>query len=134
MFTMNLPIWRKSYKAAELQARAVARRVRHEREDLENSLTAQTARVLYGFEDSGRKLQLYGEVLVPKTEELVGASESAYTAGALDFLSLIDAQQTLLRFQLERERAWTNQQQRLAELEMLVAADLSQTPRPQRKD
>jgi len=69
---------------------------------------------------------------VPKAEELVGASESAYSAGTVDFLSLIDAQQTLLRFQLERERAWANHQQRLAELEMLVGADLSQTqPAPQ---
>jgi cobalt-zinc-cadmium efflux system outer membrane protein len=134
MFSMNLPIWRKSYKAAELQARAVARRVRHEREDLENTLTAQTARVLYGFEDSGRKLRLYGDVLVPRAEELVGASESAYSAGAVDFLSLIDAQQTLLRFQLERERAWANHQQRLAELEMLVGADLSQTQPAQQEN
>jgi len=134
MFSMNLPIWRKSYKAAELQARAVARRVRHEWEDLENTLTAQTARVLYGFEDSGRKLRLYGDVLVPKAEELVGASESAYSAGTVDFLSLIDAQQTLLRFQLERERAWANHQQRLAELEMLVGADLSQTQPPQQEN
>lgn len=132
MFSMNLPIWRKSYRAGELQARAAARRVRHEREDLENGLVAQTEQVLYDFEDSGRKLSLYSDVLVPRAEDLVGASETAYAAGTVDFLSLIDAERMLLRFQLERERAWTNQRQRLAQLEMLVGADLS-TPRTDRQ-
>ena len=124
MFTMNLPIWRKSYRGAEQQARARVRRTRFERKDLQNDLIAQAAEVLYAFEDSGRKLALYGDILVPKAEELVGASETAYTAWTIDFLSLIDAQQTLLQYQLLLERTRANHQQRLAELEMLVGADV----------
>ena len=127
MFSMNVPIWRKSYKAAELQARARARRVEHEKKDLENSLAAQVERVLYAIEDSGRKTRLYGDVLVPKAGELVGASETAYSAGKIDFLSLVNAQQTLLQYQLQLERAKTSYQQRLAELEMLVGEDLPRT-------
>ena len=125
MLTLNLPIWRQSYRAGELQARAMARRTQHEKTDLENTLLAQTERALYDYDDNGRKLSLYGDVLVPKAEELVGASETAYTAGTVDFLSLIDAEQTLLQFQLERERAWANRQQMLSQLEMLVGADLT---------
>lgn len=134
MFSMNLPIWRKSYKAAELQARAQARRVRHERQDLENSLAAQVERVLYGFEDSGRKMTLYGDVLVPRAGELVGASEAAYMAGSIDFLSLINAQQTLLQYQLQLARAKANRQQRLAELGALVGEDLSGAASPPRQE
>ena len=125
MFSMNLPIWRNSYRAGELQARARARRVRHEKQDLENGLAAKVERALYGFEDSGRKVMLYGDVLVPKAGELVGASETAYTAGTIDFLSLVNAQQTLLQYQLQLERTKANNQQRLAEIEMLVGADLT---------
>jgi len=121
---LNLPIWRHSYRAGELQARAMARRARYERKDLENSLVARTERALYEFENSGREVQLYRDVLVPRAQELVGASEAAYMAGTIDFLRLIDAQQTLLRFQLARERSRADQQQKLAELEMLVGADL----------
>jgi cobalt-zinc-cadmium efflux system outer membrane protein len=124
MFSMNLPIWRKSYGAAELQARAAARRVSHQRQDTENNLIARAERVLYDYEDSGRKARLYGGTLVPKAEELVGASEAAYSAGTIDFLSLIDAEQTLLRFRLQHERALTNRNQRLAELETLVGGEL----------
>lgn len=130
MFGMNLPIWRKSYGAAELQARAQARWLTHQKTDMTNGLLARTERVLYDFEDSGRKIRLYGDVLVPKAEELVGASESAYSAGTVDFLSLIDAEQTLLRHRLEYQRALTNRQQRLAELEMLAGTDLSGVEAP----
>lgn len=128
---LNLPIWRRSYRAAEQQARAMARRARFESKQLENDLVSQAERMLYEFEDSGRKLRLYGEVLVPAAEELVGASEAAYTAGTIDFLSLIDAQQTLLQYQLQRERAYANRQQRLAELEALVGAELSKASPPE---
>jgi len=62
--------------------------------------------------------------LVPKAEELLGASETAYMAETIDFLSLIDAQRTLLEYQLLYERSVTDNQQRLAELEMLVGAQL----------
>jgi outer membrane protein TolC len=121
---LNLPIWRRSYRAGELQARAMARRAQYERKDLENNLVARTERVLYEFENSGRQVRLYEQELVPKAQELIGASEAAYMAGTTDFLRLIDAQQTLLQFQLARERSRADQQQKRAELEMLVGADL----------
>ena len=52
------------------------------------------------------------------------ASETAYQAGTVDFLSLIDAQRTLLNFQLRYERAVTDNEQKLAELEMLAGSEL----------
>jgi len=131
---LNLPIWRRSYKAAELQARAMARRAQHEKREMENDLVARTARALYEYEDSGRRQSLYGDVLVPKAEQLINVSEAAYVAGTVDFLSLIDSQQTLLEFRLERERAWTSHQQKLAELEMLAGTDLSGTMPESRSD
>ena len=124
MFTMNLPIWREGYKAAELQAKANVRKASHQKKEAENTIIARAERSLYDFEDSDRKRKLYGDVLIPKSEELLGASETAYKAGMIDFLSLINAQQKLLEFQLYYERAMTDNQQELARLEMLVGADL----------
>ena len=124
MFTMNLPIWREGYKAAELQAKANVRRASHQKKEAENTIIARAERSLYDFEDSDRKRKLYGDVLIPKSEELLGASETAYKAGTIDFLSLINAQQKLLEFQLHYERAVTDNQQELARLEMLVGAEL----------
>ena len=124
MFTMNLPIWREGYKAAELQAKANVRKASHQKKEAENMIIARAERSLYDFEDSDRKRKLYGDVLIPKSEELLEASETAYKAGTIDFLSLINAQQKLLEFQLYYERAMTDNQQELARLEMLVGSEL----------
>ncbi len=124
MFSMNLPLWRDSYKAAEQQARSVLRKTEQQRTEAENTIIASAVQVLYDLEDSGRKIKLYGDVLVPKAEELLQASETAYQGGTIDFLSLIDAQRTLLNFQLQYERAMTDNQQKLAELEMFVGTEL----------
>ena len=124
MFSMNIPLWQDSYKAAERQARANVRKVRQEKIDTENKTIARAVKVLYDFEDTQRKMNLYGDILISKAEELVYASETAYKAGTVDFLSLIDAQRMLLKYRLDYERAITNNQQKLAELEMLVGVEL----------
>lgn len=124
MFSMNLPIWRESYKAAERQAKANVRKVSHRKTEVENTLLAQAVQVLYDFEDSNRKARLYGDTLIPKAEELLQASEVAYQGGTVDFLSLIDAQRTLLKFELQHERALANNRQKLAKLEVLAGAQL----------
>jgi len=124
MFSMNVPLWQGSYKAAERQAKANVRKIQGQRADTENKILSRVFEVLYDIEDSQRKTNLYGDVLISKAQELVQASETAYQAGALDFLSLIDAQRMLLKYELDYERAVTNKQQKLAELEMLVGAEL----------
>jgi outer membrane protein TolC len=124
MFSMNLPIWQDSYRAAELQAKANVRKAAQHKREAENTLIARAERVLYEFYDSDRKIKLYGDIIVPEANDLVVVSETAYEAGTVDFLSLIDAQQTLLQYQLRYERAVTDNQQKLAELEMLVGREL----------
>jgi cobalt-zinc-cadmium efflux system outer membrane protein len=124
MFSMNIPLWPDSYKASERQAEANVRKTQQQKIDTENRTIAQAIKVLYDVEDSQRKMHLYGDILVSKAQELVQASESAYRAGTVDFLSLIDAQRMLLKYTLDHERAITNNQQKLSELEMLIGREL----------
>jgi len=124
IFSLNLPIWRDSYKGAEQQARADVRKRAQEKRQAENTIVARTERALYDFEDSFRKVKLYRDVLIPKAEELLGSSETAYKAGTIDFLSLTDAQRMLLKYQLFYERAVADNGQKLAELEMLSGTEL----------
>jgi len=63
-------------------------------------------------------------VIVPKAEEMLVASESAYQAGTIDFLSLIDAQRMLLQYQLHYERVMAENAQKLAKIEMLAGTQL----------
>ncbi len=64
----------------------------------------------------------YDAVLIPRAEELMASSEAAYLAVSLDFLNLINAQQDLLRFRLERERFWADQQPKQAERRRFLVA------------
>ena len=65
-------------------------------------------RVLYELEESNRQIQLYQNVLIPKGLESLGATEKAYRADKIDFLSLVDAQRRLLKFQMKYEKALIN--------------------------
>ena len=124
MFSINLPIWRESYKAAEIQARTQERVLSSKKEQSINDLITQFEKNLYEFEDSVRKKSLYENTLIPRAQEMLEASESAYKAGSVDFLSLIDSQRTLLEFKLSFEREFTRNMQRSAAIEMLAGQEL----------
>ncbi|MBN2270449.1 MAG: TolC family protein [Sedimentisphaerales bacterium] len=127
MVSLNLPIWTESYKAAERQAKAELAKTRHDKIDLENTLGAEARRLLYEFDDTARKIRLYRDIIIPKTREMVLASESAYEAATIDFLSLIDAQDKLLNYELLYERAAAENAQNLAKLERIAGTSLPTT-------
>jgi len=118
--SFTLPLWRDSYRAGERGAAAQIRKVRQEKTQTQNDLVKDAQTVLYDYEAAVRKLKLYRDTLIPKTKELLAASENAYRTGAADFLSLIDAQRKLLEFELLYEEAVKNSRQKLAELEALA--------------
>ncbi|MBN2183061.1 MAG: TolC family protein [Sedimentisphaerales bacterium] len=123
MLSLNLPVWTDSYKAAQIQARAQMRSRSAKKLQSQNDLAAQLEKTLFEFEDSAGKIELYQEILLPKAKEMLEASEVAYRAGTIDFLSLIDAQRTLLEFNLSLEKAITNNLQKTAQIEMLMGVD-----------
>jgi len=125
MISLTLPIWRDNYKAAERQARARVRQKRHEKIQMQNTLGAKAQELLYEFEDSDRKIRLYRDAIIPKAKEMLFASETAYKAGAIDFLSLIDAQRVLLKYELYYERSVAENAQKLAKIEMLAGIQFS---------
>jgi outer membrane protein TolC len=118
--SFTLPLWRDSYRAAERGAAAQIRKARQEKTQTQNDLVKDTQGVLYEYENNMRKLKLYRDTLIPKTKELLGASENAYSAGSADFLNLIDAQRKLLEFELLYEEAVKISRQKHAELEALA--------------
>ncbi len=124
MFQINLPLWRDSYSAGQRQAQAMAIGKEQERIDTENTLLSKAAQTYYEYNDSIRRIRLYQDTLIPKGGELLQASETAYKAGTIDFLSLIDSQRLLLDYYLSYQRALADNRQKLAELEMLVGVEL----------
>lgn len=120
MFSVNIPLWADSYKAGVRQAKANLRKAGAAKRQKANDVRAKAVRVLFDIEDSRRKVRLYSDILLPKATEMLRGSEATYKAGEMDFLSLINAQQTLLSFELMQERAVTDEMQSSAELEKLL--------------
>jgi len=124
MATIELPIWLSRNKASVREARARHWAAVNTLTERENTLDAQASMVLYHLRDAERKVDLYGNALLPKAKESLKATEASFRAGKASFTDLVDAQRILLEFELSYERALTDHAQRLAELEMLVGRTL----------
>jgi outer membrane protein TolC len=122
--SINLPIWFGKLKAGEQQAayrRAAAEALRV---DSQNRLKADLQMALYNFHDAERKLNLYSDTLIPKAQQSLEVTREGFESGSVSFSSLIDAQRTLLEFQLSADRARADREIRLAEIEMLTGHEL----------
>jgi outer membrane protein TolC len=118
--SLNLPLWFGKNRAGIREAQARERAALLERIDRENALSAELEAALYQFRDAERKIDLYGNTLLPKAAQSLQVTRQAFSAARADFLDLIDAQRTLLEFQLSYERALADREQRLAKIEMLI--------------
>ena len=120
MATMNLPLWRSYYeagrRAAKLSYQAALQGVAGE----EHRLVAELELALYKWRDAQSRSALYQNSLLPKAEQALNVTQRAFAADRSDFLAVIDAQRTLLEFQLAYERARTDQALHWAEIEKLV--------------
>lgn len=134
MVTVNLPIWYGKYRAGEREARFRKSAVEDVREDAEKRLAADLKLSLYRFRDAERKVDLYGDTLVPKAKQALQVTQQGFEAGKEGFIALIDAQRSLLEFQLAHHQAVSDRGSRLAEIEALVSRDLSETARERRKE
>ncbi len=122
--SVNVPVWREKYASGEREARAQYLSALGARKQLENSLISTAQRTLFEHRDAGRKIALYRDVLIPKARESIGSTETSFRAGSSSFLDLVDAERSLLEFELSFERALANRAQRLAELDKLVGHTL----------
>jgi cobalt-zinc-cadmium efflux system outer membrane protein len=122
---ITLPIWASSYSAGQRQARANLRQIHNQKTQLQNDLAAQAQKTLYDIQIVAEKGKLYKQVLIPRSQEMLKAYESLYRSGGSDFLNLIDAQRTLLKSQLEYQKAISEYGQKIAELEMLAGTSLT---------
>ena len=120
MFSINLPIWRKKYRATLNEAKSRYSTAENQRSNAENQLLADLKMAYYHFRDAERKINLFKDTLIPKAQQSLNVVQKSYESGRSEFLNLIDAERLLLEFELSYERAIANRMQRIAELEMLV--------------
>lgn len=121
---INLPIWLGKNKSRKQEALAQFRSAQYRHIDAKNGVVAVTERILFEYDDALRKIRLYRDGLLPKAEQSLNANYTAYQAGEMEFLSILDAQRLLLDFELKLEKAMVDLATRLAELEMITGHEL----------
>jgi outer membrane protein TolC len=118
---MTLPIWRDKI-AAEIAAAQASKRAAEARLSAEQiSLAVDFAEQTYLICEANRELTLVRERLLPRARQSLEVARAAYRSGQVDFLNVIDAERSLLDFQLEEIAALTQREIARAELTLLVA-------------
>ncbi|MGQ9646823.1 MAG: TolC family protein [Thermodesulfobacteriota bacterium] len=121
MVEINLPIFYKSKqdrKVAEAKA---------EIETTEAQYRAMKNEVLYMVADMAsmtqrveRQLELYKTGIIPQASLQVSSAMSAYRVNKVDFMTLLDSQMTLYRYELEYYQALTEYEKNVSNLEAVV--------------
>ena len=118
---MTLPIWRDKI-AAEIAGAQASKRAAEARLTAEQvEIAAELASMLFMFREAVRKDALLADKLVPKAKQSLDAARAGYVNGRAGFLDVIDAQRTLLEFELMGIEARTQRELALASLSLAIA-------------
>jgi outer membrane protein TolC len=118
--TVSIPLWRDKLAAQVAEAQANKRAGEARLTEQQISLAVDVAERAFVYRQTTRNLSLLQRVLVPKQRQSLEAARSAYLAAQVDFLNLAEAEQTLLRFNLDEVEARTQRELSLAELSLIM--------------
>lgn len=122
--SVNLPIWMNKQDAQLSEAENKVKSASRKRAGLERNLTADLELEIYKYQDAIRKVSLYRDSLTPKAEQSLAVSIEAFQSGTATSGDLIDAERTLIEFQLAYYQALAEQAKRVATIEYLVGREI----------
>ncbi len=128
--TFSVPLWREKYDASVREALASRHAAAKERLGAGNSLVSEAQNVLYNYRDADRQAALFRDTLIPKAEQALEASLTAYQSASGGFIDVLDAERLLLEFQLSYKRAQASRMQMLAKLDMLIGTSSARIDNP----
>lgn len=117
--SMTLPIYWQKNRARVEEAVLRQHSIEEQRRDSAAVLASDFARARFALRDAERKIALFTHTLLPKAEESIEASFTAYESGAAGFLDVLDSGRRLLDFELSLSQARTDRAIAIAKLFML---------------
>lgn len=121
--SMTLPIWRDKIAAAIAEAEAGKRAAEARLSTEQIELATDLAALLYSYRESVRTIDLLAARLVPKARQSLDVARAGYVTGRSGFLDLIDAEQSLLAFELSLIESRTQRELALSALSLLIAGE-----------
>lgn len=126
-FSLTLPWNQKKYDAAYESAALERESVAELENETKLLLEAKLAEGLFQLHEAARKMLLYKNTLLPKAEESLETSYTSFESGQLPFLDVVDAERTVLDFELELARAVADYRTAIAGVLSIVGCSESET-------
>ncbi|HJN89324.1 MAG TPA: TolC family protein [Verrucomicrobiota bacterium] len=117
---VSVPVWRDKIAAEIAGARAATNAADARLTAGQIELALDFAEQSYQYREATRNLSLLQGQLIPKARQSLEVARSGYLAGRIDFFNLIDAERTLLDFQLSEVGERTRREQVLARISLQI--------------
>jgi outer membrane protein TolC len=121
MMEINIPIFYKSKqdrKVAETKADIQA--IEAQYQTMKNEIQFMIIDMASMIQRVERQLELYKTGIIPQIGLQVSSAMSAYRVNKADFMTLLDSQMTLYKYELEYHQALTEYEKNVANLEWIV--------------
>ena len=122
---VNVPLYRKKLEAGVREAEAQAVSSAREYDALKDRTEAEIKDLFVQVVSQRDLAELFRRDIVPKAQQTLTVSLSAYRVGETDFLQLIDNWRQLLRFELMLRQIESQLQQSLSTLERVVGGEMA---------
>ncbi len=127
MVEMNIPIFYKSKqgrKVAETKAEVLAAEAQYRA--MKNEVLFMTADMVSMIERGERQIDLYQTGILPQTSLQINSAMSSYRVNKADFMTLLDSQMTLYKYELEYHQALTEYEKNVASLGATIGKQISE--------
>ena len=117
MVEMNIPIFYKSKqdrKVAETKAEILATEAQYRA--MKNEVLFMITDMASMIQRGERQIELYKTGILPQTSLQINSAMSAYRVNKADFMTLLDSQMTLYKYELEYHQALTEYEKNVANL------------------
>lgn len=117
MVEMNIPIFYKSKqdrKVAETKAEILATEAQYRA--MKNEVLFMITDMASMVQRSERQIDLYKTGIIPQTSLQINSAMSAYRVNKADFMTLLDSQMTLYKYELEYHQALTEYEKNVANI------------------
>lgn len=110
------------------EAAAMGRMARAELAGMQAEVDARLSELLANLERTRSLLELYRREVLPQARANVAAAFASYRVGRVDFMTLVDAQMALGRYEQERITMLAEYGRDISELEMTIGRELPASP------
>jgi outer membrane protein TolC len=128
MVGVSVPIFAGSSHLPLRREMAAAQAAQEAQEqDLYNETFARITELRADAERAARLVRLYADAILPQAHAAVESAFSAYRVGRVDYMTLVENEMTVNRYEIESLRLSADYQRAIAELEALVGGTIGGT-------